>query len=234
MSSKTDWSYINIWCKKIKAIELLGGKCLKCGNSNPLVLEFHHLKNKNYNVSDIKEHRWSKIEKEIKNCMLLCSTCHRIHEHEIGNKKNIENKKYCLSYLNADKCEKCGFTSENYRGLDFHHIDKNTKLFGIQRKISSAGCISVSSVHDELKKCKVLCRNCHRLEHTNVERFLENKDKIYRSAEKIKEISPKIDVQLVRKLYNGGMQQVKIAKKLGCAKSTICGIIKNINIKVIL
>ena len=44
--TKTDQAYILRISKNFKAIELLGGKCSKCGVNHHYVLEFHHLHNK--------------------------------------------------------------------------------------------------------------------------------------------------------------------------------------------
>jgi hypothetical protein len=41
--------------------------------------------------------------------------------------------------------------------LDFHHLDPEEKSFGL----SSCKC-HITRFHDELKKCTLLCANCHR------------------------------------------------------------------------
>lgn len=66
---------------RLKAIEHLGGKCMRCGYSKyPEVLEFHH-KNpnqKDFNVS-AKGHcrSWDRVKNEIEKYDLLCANCHR-------------------------------------------------------------------------------------------------------------------------------------------------------------
>lgn len=71
--------------QKLKNIEfvllLLKSKCCEdCGESNPIVLEFHHLSDKLYNVSTLIGNSWShnKIKTEIEKCKVLCSNCHKI------------------------------------------------------------------------------------------------------------------------------------------------------------
>jgi hypothetical protein len=61
------------FAKKIKAIEYLGGKCQICGNDNWYHLEFHHLKDKKYDLSEIREYRWSVLQDEInvKNVVMI-------------------------------------------------------------------------------------------------------------------------------------------------------------------
>jgi len=65
--------------KKDKARELLGGKCAACGfNKYKSSLAIHH-KNPAVKDSDFRSMRgwnWDRIEKEIKECILLCHNCH--------------------------------------------------------------------------------------------------------------------------------------------------------------
>jgi 5-methylcytosine-specific restriction endonuclease McrA len=50
----------------------------KCGETNPVVLELDHLRNKKYNISDVIYcHTWLSIQKELKKCQVLCANCHR-------------------------------------------------------------------------------------------------------------------------------------------------------------
>jgi predicted HNH restriction endonuclease len=60
--------------------------------------------------------------------------------------------------LLGGKCQICGY-DKHASVLDFHHIDPTTKLFGI-----SSGGFSRSwlSIEAEVKKCILVCANCHR------------------------------------------------------------------------
>ncbi len=66
---------------KIELINLLGGKCNKCGYNKCISeLDFHHKKNKGKedNVSFFLYRGYlKKAKKEAKKCILLCSNCHR-------------------------------------------------------------------------------------------------------------------------------------------------------------
>ena len=69
--------------QKQKAIEYLGGKCVKCGyNRNWAVLEFHHSNgvDKDICISDLIHQAWKRIKEELDKCVLLCANCHR-EEH---------------------------------------------------------------------------------------------------------------------------------------------------------
>ena len=64
---------------QIEAIELLGGKCCRCGYNKCLsALEFHHedLSKKEFGIGGSAKGR-SKILEEAKKCILLCANCHR-------------------------------------------------------------------------------------------------------------------------------------------------------------
>ncbi len=52
--------------------------CIQCKEIDPIVLEFDHLKDKEYNVADmVGKFGWDRIKKEINKCQVLCANCHR-------------------------------------------------------------------------------------------------------------------------------------------------------------
>jgi len=52
--------------------------CADCGESNPVVLEFHHLSNKVSEISTLMRGRkFEDIKEEVKRCQVLCANCHR-------------------------------------------------------------------------------------------------------------------------------------------------------------
>jgi len=55
-------------------------------------------------------------------------------------------------------CMLCGY-NRHVGVLEFHHVDATTKSFGV-----SSGGFSRSwrSIYEELKKCVLVCANCHR------------------------------------------------------------------------
>lgn len=69
--------------RKIEIMKLLGGKCVKCGNTDFRVLDINH-KDKNKKKRPPKLHytmsnRLREWSKNISNLELLCANCHRIH-----------------------------------------------------------------------------------------------------------------------------------------------------------
>lgn len=72
---------------KDKCIKILGSSCKRCGleydGTNSIIFDFHHLdpKEKEHTPATLMDSAWSKIEKEISKCVLLCANCHRL-EHQ--------------------------------------------------------------------------------------------------------------------------------------------------------
>jgi hypothetical protein len=56
--------------------------CVVCGNSDPIVLEFHHIdpSKKERGVSELYSYKLESLIKEIEKCVVVCANCHkRIH-----------------------------------------------------------------------------------------------------------------------------------------------------------
>lgn len=55
--------------------------CVDCGETDPVVLDFDHLDetDKHASISDMLKNRraWSRIELELKKCVVRCANCHR-------------------------------------------------------------------------------------------------------------------------------------------------------------
>jgi hypothetical protein len=59
---------------------LLTHPCIDCGESNPIVLEFHHVRGKKRDAVAylVRSHEWRTVAAEIAKCEVLCANCHRI------------------------------------------------------------------------------------------------------------------------------------------------------------
>lgn len=66
-----------------------------------------------------------------------------------------EIKKKCINYLGG-KCMVCGYM-KCIRALTFHHVDPNNKVSDICRLFDRRWEL----LESELKKCQLLCFNCH-------------------------------------------------------------------------
>jgi hypothetical protein len=75
---------------KIKAIEYLGGECIRCGYKGvAAVYDFHHRDSaiKDFSWGDKRTSNWEKLKVELDKCDLLCSNCHReVHDNDWFNK----------------------------------------------------------------------------------------------------------------------------------------------------
>ncbi len=73
---------------------------------------------------------------------------------------NFRGKAKWDLYKASLKCARC---AENHIAtLDFHHLDPNEKEHEVSKLISSR---MFTKAYKEIKKCAVLCSNCHRKLH---------------------------------------------------------------------
>ena len=73
--------------------------------------------------------------------------------------KNELLKEKCLQFLGGKKCKQCNVDYLPIRCYDFHHKFGN-KDFEISKYKKFD-----NKMKKELKKCIILCANCHRLTH---------------------------------------------------------------------
>ncbi len=70
--------------RKQKLVDMLGGKCNRCGYDKCVAaLQFHHLREKEFSISYWLLAKWERVLKEIKKCELVCANCHS-EIHYIG------------------------------------------------------------------------------------------------------------------------------------------------------
>ena len=55
--------------------------CNRCNNNDHRVLEFHHLRDKEFTISNCVHYGKEKIMDEINKCEVLCANCHRIEHY---------------------------------------------------------------------------------------------------------------------------------------------------------
>ena len=52
--------------------------CVDCGETDPIVLEFDHLRDKSFSVAQQLTNRsWEDIAAEMEKCEVVCANCHR-------------------------------------------------------------------------------------------------------------------------------------------------------------
>jgi 5-methylcytosine-specific restriction endonuclease McrA len=72
------------------------------------------------------------------------------------------------------KCEICG--EDRYHVLEFHHENPNEKEDNVPTLLRYYGYgeKSINKVKEEVKKCKLLCANCHKDVHYNLQQTITN------------------------------------------------------------
>lgn len=108
--------------------------------------------------------------KEVKedDAFVYNSARRKIHNrcHECNKKMARDyrqaNRDYVSQYKLSKGCEECGFKAVHSCQLDLDHIDPETKTYKGSHKAYDAGWTR-EKVDAEIKKCRVLCKNCHAL-----------------------------------------------------------------------
>ncbi len=99
----------------------------------------------------------------------ICKTCRKLLDHDLyknnpeKRRKNEDRRQRqredVYEYKSKNGCHYCG-ESESCC-LDFHHIDKNKEA--CVSDFLSQG--NIQKMWEEIKKCIVVCANCHRKLH---------------------------------------------------------------------
>lgn len=87
-----------------------------------------------------------------------------------ANKRSVNKKlEYMKRYKLFVGCAFCGY-KKHYAALEFDHIKPDEKLGTISQAYKGWG---MKKLKDEIRKCQVLCANCHRV------KTMEEKDYLY-------------------------------------------------------
>ena len=121
-------------------------------------------------LKEISEFSWKDKDRRRSQCK---SCRNKYHKDRWKNNPNVRrrNKKakrrirekgrsFINRYKRFCKCSNCG--EERFYVLQFHHIDDN-KEHSIANMAGQG--YSIESIKDEIRKCKILCSNCHLEEH---------------------------------------------------------------------
>lgn len=96
---------------------------------------------------------WREIHKE------RLATNRKERYHTEGKKRVARRARVLNNYKTAKGCEHCGY-NEHAVALDFDHIDPNDKKFTISHRLDLS---TIKTLMKEVRKCRVLCANCHRV-----------------------------------------------------------------------
>lgn len=107
--------------RRIKYLEMLGGKCANCGETDPSLLEFDHKnpRKKQHDFNEIKDGPENTILKEVKKCGLLCIKCHlektkKKREHINRDKKPARHGTLWMYKKYKCRCDKCKKSISEY------------------------------------------------------------------------------------------------------------------------
>jgi hypothetical protein len=154
--------------------------CNRCGEADPVVLEFNHLNpsSKSSNVSDMVLGMCSpgRLEAELVQCEVVCANCHqrltsvaRAYHYKLPSGRRREERSFrlaadarnhqlVLEQLTAAACTDCG--ERDPLVLQFDHVERKRKTKDVAWLVGS-GC-SCKRLAAEIAKCQVRCANCHR------------------------------------------------------------------------
>jgi formate dehydrogenase assembly factor FdhD len=131
-------------------------KCSKCGIEKDECEFFFRNKNKNILHTTCKM-----CKREIdRNSYSNNSNNRKIKIKERRKVNKDLSKNYIRELKQNSKCSKCG--EERWYVLDFHHSNDDDKIENIS-KLANGG--ATKKIQEELKKCIILCSNCHRELH---------------------------------------------------------------------
>ena len=133
-----------------------------CGGDDCIIKKQKEQKSKYYN-KNIKKSAQRNKEKDAENSR----NYRRTHSEEINKRKRSrmkEKREWLDSLKKESKCSKCG--EERWFCLEYHHIDPSKKKFGIAVSVSIG--YGKKRILEEIKKCIVLCANCHRKLHWDI------------------------------------------------------------------
>jgi len=89
----------------------------------------------------------------------LCKYCF----YKSKKPRKADLKQFVLDIKKNSICERCSFS--DYRALQFHHLIAEDKYDAISNMVANG--YGKEKLLDEIKKCAILCANCHQIEHFN-------------------------------------------------------------------
>lgn len=132
----------NRYLEKIKEyIDMLGGKCVKCGENKNL--EFDHIdpNTKSFNICVGWSRRKEVIVEELKKCQLLCKSCHVEKSIVESGKKIAKNTHGTISSYRYCKCDLCKMAKSVH--------NKRTKTYKPkQKKYGDEQIKNILELHD--------------------------------------------------------------------------------------
>jgi hypothetical protein len=144
-----------------------------CGESDPAVLEFDHVRTGVTRIADLitRGRPAAEIEAEIACCVVRCANCHRrVTAQRAGwirvsgrltdprltmRPVRARNLQHIFEALTTSGCVDCGI--HELVVLEFDHVGGETCNVSL-----AWGEVSIERLDAEIRRCEVRCCNCHR------------------------------------------------------------------------
>jgi hypothetical protein len=100
--------------RRAQAVELLGGRCSKCGATGKL--EFHHIDrtSKRTNVGMMLHYSTESLSAELRKCVLLCSLCHHLESNNERGIAPLAHGSYGMYRGRKCRCALCRAANAGY------------------------------------------------------------------------------------------------------------------------
>lgn len=128
-----------------------------------------------------------------------CKKCRKQHDHDRNKDRmdeivaHTKEKRHKRTKESRDmkiglKCARCGFegTDDTHMCLVYHHVKPEEKSFSIADAMRDL--TSMSKIKEEMKKCVVVCSNCHAIITYHNTQYINGKitrEDVYRELEKV-------------------------------------------------
>ena len=89
-----------------------------------------------------------------------CKECIKARSAARNVKTETRRRRHLNKYKVSCGCAYCNY-NESAVALDFHHVDESTKV----REVPKMLTCKLSKLMNEVRKCIVVCANCHRRLH---------------------------------------------------------------------
>ena len=117
--------------------------------------------NKDVQQEKARDYYWANKDK-IKARAAAYYQTHAEERKKEESKRRYDKKLMAVNILGG-KCFRCDTTHP--AALDFHHKDPEEKMFSIGDMLMHSKRIPLDVLEIEIKKCELLCKNCHAIKH---------------------------------------------------------------------
>jgi predicted transcriptional regulator len=199
--------FILRWAKRYRATQELGGKCVKCGEDDMFVLDFHHKdpSKKEFGISSFSRHvQWESLKSELTKCVLLCRKCHTLHHLEETKKMFLENFEEILN------------KSKDLENIGRPELDSEF-IYDLLKKRYTINNIAKLMGKDP----STIYTIAERLGYKHGEKLFQTRDEYNATIQKINR-----DELII--LYKNGLTIIELCQHFNCAKSTLYGILRDL------